>query len=178
MSTVNKYVTQALRIIMGASCGILFTVTFLQVVFRFVLSWPLPWAQDIIRLCFTYLIYCGAAYCVKEHAHLNIDMLQSALRPKQRTMLELAINVVLLAFFVFIFVFGLKFASSGATQVSPYLQWPMRYYYYSIPLCGLLMFYFLIQQMADQVKLILHLRRHPEENIRPEAQAALEGGKA
>lgn len=177
MTTVNRIVTTALRVIMGVSCGILFVVALLQVIFRFVLSMPLPWAQDIIRLCFTYLIYCGAAYCVKDHAHLNIDVLQTALKPKARTILEFIINLALLGFFVFIFIFGLKFANTGATQVSPYLQWPMRYYYYSIPLCSLLMFYYLIQQMADQVKHIIHLSRHPEENIRPEDQAALKGGQ-
>ncbi len=152
MKTVVKVVDGFIKTLMAASALTLFVVTFLQVVFRFVFKSPLAWSQDMIRLCFTYLVFIGAAYCVRERAHLNIDVVISSLKPKLRRALELLINLLLCGFFVFLIYYGFQFAVSGKTQLAPYLPIPMFYYYLSVPISAGLMLFYMLFQVVDQIK--------------------------
>ena len=55
MSGLVDKITKA---VMGISAIVVFVITFLQVLCRFVLKSPLPWSTDIQRPAFTYL-YSG-----------------------------------------------------------------------------------------------------------------------
>lgn len=152
MKTIDKYLTWIMRGIIGVALLVLFAVTFSVIVGRLFFNASMGWSQDIIRLCFTYVIYLGAAYCVREKGHLNVDFILGMMKPKTRKMIEFLINIVLLAFFAFIAYYGVVFAAAGASQKSPYLMLPMTYYYYSVPISGVLMFFYMLEQLIDEAK--------------------------
>lgn len=152
MKTLNIAINGILKTVMASSSFVLFAVTFLQVVTRFILKSPLKWSQDIIRLCFVYIVFWGAAYCVKEKAHLNVDVFLTMLKPKMRKVVELIINIMLMAFMIFLIIFGFKFAQTGATQNAPYLPIPMSIYYLSVPTGACFMVYYMIQEIIIQMK--------------------------
>lgn len=152
MKTANKVVDGILKIVMAITSFLLFTVTFLQVVSRFIFKTPLAWSQDVIRLCFVYLVFWGAAYCIKEKAHLNVDVFLTSLKPKMRKTVEIIINVVLLLFFAFIIYFGFQFMKTGSTQNAPYIPISMSFYYLSVPTSAIFMLYYMIQQIFGQIK--------------------------
>ena len=64
---------------------------------------------------------------------------------------ELVINLVLCAFFLFLVVYGVSFAKNGLTQTAPYLPIPMTVYYASIPSAAVLMLFYMVQIVAEQV---------------------------
>lgn len=152
MKSVKNFIDNILRVIMAASSLILFVVTFMQVVWRFLLKSPLPWSQDIIRLCFTYLVFLGAAYCVKDNAHLGIDVVVSMLKPKARKVVDLFISLVLLAFFVFLSYYGAVFMQTGTSQMAPYLPLRMSLYYASVPVSAVLMVFYMALQLVEQLR--------------------------
>lgn len=152
MSAIDKILTGIIRFVLGLSSAVIFVVTFLAVVFRYLLHAPLPWSQDVIRLAFTYMIYFGAAYCVRDNSHLNVDVLLTMLSKRGRKMVEIAINFVLLGFFAFLVNFGLYFAKLGYIQTTSYLMLPMTYYYLSIPLSAVAMIFYVIQNILGQLK--------------------------
>jgi len=152
MSAIDKVLTGIIRFVLGLSSAVIFAVTFLAVVFRYLLHAPLPWSQDVIRLAFTYMIYFGAAYCVRDNSHLNVDVLLTMLSKRGRKMVEIAINFVLLGFFAFLVNFGLYFAKMGYIQTTSYLMLPMTYYYLSIPLSAVAMIFYVIQNILGQLK--------------------------
>ena len=53
MSGLVDKITKA---VMGISAIVVFVITFLQVLCRFVLKSPLPWSTDILRLAFLVLV--------------------------------------------------------------------------------------------------------------------------
>ena len=152
MKAIKNAIDNTLKFVMATSSLILFVVTFLQVIFRFLFKSPIPWSQDAIRLCFTYLVFFGAAYCVKEKSHLNIDVVIGMFKPKMRKVTDILTNLILLAFFVFLAFYGFQFAMSGATQVAPYLPIPMSVYYASVPLSAVLMFFYMSIQTFEQIR--------------------------
>ena len=152
MKAIKNFMDNALRAVMALSSLVLFAVTFMQVVWRFVLKSPLPWSQDVIRLCFTYLVFLGAAYCVKENAHLGIDVVISMLKPKARKVLDLLISLVLLAFFLFLAYYGVAFMQTGGSQMAPYLPLSMSLYYASVPISAALMVFYMMLQLMEQLR--------------------------
>ena len=152
MKLIDKYLTMAVRVIIGIALIVLFAVAFGTVVGRAFFGASMGWSQDIIRLCFTYIIYLGAAYCVREKGHLNIDFVLGMMKPQVRRIVELVINIVLLAFFVFIVYYGIVFVGTGAIQKSPYLMIPMKYYYMGIPIAGVMMFFYMLEQVIDEIR--------------------------
>lgn len=110
LSGIDRILTALIRFVLGLSSCVIFVVTFLAVIFRYVLHSPLPWSQDVIRLAFTYMIYFGAAYCVRDNSHLNVDVLLTLLSKRNRKIVEIIINFVLMGFFIFLVNFGFSFA--------------------------------------------------------------------
>ncbi|CDZ74216.1 TRAP-T family tripartite ATP-independent periplasmic transporter, membrane protein [Peptoniphilus sp. ING2-D1G] len=147
-----KFLEKILKFVMIVSSAVLAIVTFLQVVMRFVFSNPVGWGQDIIRLSFVYLVFLGAAYCLKTGDHLNIDLVFSFLSKKAGKMLNIFIYIVLLFFFVFLLVFGIVFTQTGSTQLAPYTGIPMMYYYMSIPISAFYMILYCIELLRDAIK--------------------------
>ncbi|WZL74378.1 TRAP transporter small permease [Clostridiaceae bacterium 35-E11] len=152
MSKLNSVVDKILDAGLALSVAIVFVVTFLQVISRFVFKLGIPWSTDIIRLAFVYTVFLGAALGMREKGHLNVDVVFNALPERTRNIVGIGINMLLLGFFVFLFVLGMQFTQTGLTQGAPYVQMPMSVYYFSVPLSALLMFYYLIQHMVEQFK--------------------------
>lgn len=154
MKIIDKYLTLLVRGIIGIALLVLFLVSFSVIVGRVFFGASMGWSQDVIRLCFTYVIYFGAAYCVREKGHLNVDFLLGMMKPRLRQTVEFIINLVLLAFFAFIVYFGFQFAATGASQKSPYLMLPMTWYYYGVPVSGAMMFFYMLKQLIEEAKLL------------------------
>ena len=151
MKLLNLMVDSGTKLVMGISAIAVLVVTFAQVLFRYVLKSPLPWSQDVLRLAFTYLVFWGAAWCVREKGHLNVDVVLTAIPVKARQAVELVINLVLCAFFIFLIIYGVSFAQNGLNQTAPYLPIPMTMYYASIPSAAVLMLFYMVQIVAEQV---------------------------
>lgn len=146
MDTIRSIFDKFIMLIMGISSLVLSSVTFLQVISRFIFKNPIPWGQDVVRLSFIYLVFWGGAYCVRNKEHLNIDILQTSLTGKKRVILEQCINIICLIFFVFLLYYGIQFTMSGASQKAPYLSLSMTWYYLSLPTAAVFMvFYQLIE---------------------------------
>ncbi|MCI7543081.1 MAG: TRAP transporter small permease [Subdoligranulum sp.] len=154
MKIIDKYLTLLVRGIIGIALLVLFLVSFSVIIGRVFFGASMGWSQDVIRLCFTYVIYFGAAYCVREKGHLNVDFLLGMMKPRLRQTVEFIINLVLLAFFAFIVYFGFQFSATGASQKSPYLMLPMTWYYYGVPVSGAMMFFYMLKQLIEEAKLL------------------------
>lgn len=152
MKTVDSVINSLIRFVMGASALVLSVVTMLAVITRFIFHNPIAWSQDVIRLCFVYLVFWGGAYCVREKEHLNIDILLTSVSAKARKAIEIIINIILALFFIFLIYFGLIFMQSGVSQNAPYLPIPMSIYYLALPTSGVLMLYYQLQIIYTQLK--------------------------
>lgn len=151
MKQLNAIVDALTKTVMAVSSFTVFLVTCLQVLSRYVLKAPFPWSQDVLRIAFAWMVFWGAAWCVKERGHLCVDALLSTFPKKMRTVVEIIINIVLLGFFLFLAVFGTKFAITGLTQTAPYLPIPMTLYYAAIPSAAVLMMYYMVQVIFEDI---------------------------
>lgn len=69
-----------------------------EVLRRFVLNYSSAWGEEAARYAFIYLGWIGAAYAVRERAHIRFDFLLQALRPRAKSALFIFTEVATIAF--------------------------------------------------------------------------------
>jgi TRAP-type C4-dicarboxylate transport system permease small subunit len=150
--SIRKYVDKIVDIAAGLSLAGVTILTFAQVVSRYVFKLPIPWSQDVIRLTFIYLVFLGATIGIREKAHLNIDVVLVLFKKKSRAVLEILTNLIICAFLIFLIIKGMGAVTDSLTQKMPYLHnMPISVLYLAIPVNGLLMLYYLIPQILEQI---------------------------
>lgn len=65
---------------------------------RFLLNYSAAWSQETAQYAFIYLGWIGAAYAVKERAHIRFDILQSRLPERWHGYVSVASELATIAF--------------------------------------------------------------------------------
>jgi TRAP-type C4-dicarboxylate transport system permease small subunit len=71
----------------------------LQIVFRYVLGWPLGWTSEVSTLAWVWLILWGAAFVVSESDEIRFDILYSSVSDVTRRVFAVVTGVALVALF-------------------------------------------------------------------------------
>lgn len=152
MEAVKRNLDRLIGIVAGVSMGVVFVVTFIQVISRYCFQLNVPWSTDIIRITFIYTVFFGASIGMKEKGHLCMDLFMNMLSPRAQIYAGVIINVVLIAFLLFIVVYGIQFTLGATAQSMPYLQIPISLLYAAIPLNAAFMIFYLGLHIAGQIK--------------------------
>lgn len=130
--------------VLAAAVLIMFVVICCQVLFRYVLHQPSPWTEELARYLFIWVSMVGAAYGVNTQAHFGFELVVKKLSPRMQRAGHYFIQLCMGLLVVVLVVYGLRMVAVVSFQVTPALQLPMRYVYYSLPVAGLLMAFHLI----------------------------------
>ncbi|MBE2895166.1 TRAP transporter small permease [Spirabiliibacterium falconis] len=119
-----------------------------QVFSRYVLEMPSTVTDEIARFSMIWVGLLGAAYTTGQQRHLSIDLFTHNLTARKKQISAIFINVVIFLFAISTMVYGGSVLVSkvfAMGQISPSMQMPMAYVYVAVPLSGLLiMFYNII----------------------------------
>jgi TRAP-type C4-dicarboxylate transport system permease small subunit len=88
---------QAMLVFYVFVCGVIVQ----EVIRRFVLNYSSAWAEETARYAFIYLGYIGAAYAVRERAHIRFDTLLHRLPPRLHGYVHLVAEIATLVFAAF-----------------------------------------------------------------------------
>jgi len=127
-------------------------VIFLQVVFRYIIRYSLPWSEELSRYLFVWLALMGAAVGVKKNAHFGVDILVRRLKPKNQKILYLIGSLFILFFLCVIIFEGVKLTINNWTQLSPAMRIPMSFPYSSVPASFLLMLVYIVKNILLSLK--------------------------
>lgn len=130
-----------------------------QVCARYILNQAFYWTEELGRHVMIWMVMLAAAVCLRRGFHLNINLLEQRLSGRGRAALRFLVGLVLSGFFYLMISEGWSLAVKTMVQRSSALHYPMGLVYASLPICGVLMFVFNIEQMARAVKSFN--QRHP-----------------
>ena len=119
-------------IIVAVFAGMI-AITFLQVVFRYALTAPLPWSEEAARYCFVWIVFLGAALGLEKGFHLGVDLLVNRIPLNWRRQVELASNILLAGFALVVIYASLPVLQLNSLQHSPALGIQMTWIYLAIP---------------------------------------------
>ena len=120
------------------------------VVTRYVTAQPAAWASEIATLGFAWVVFFGAAACVKYGLHPAIEVLTERLPGPVRQGVRIFNHALLLAFFAFMTVFGTRFALDAWDTPTAVLRWPQTWLYGPVAVCSALMAVRYVQVLAGR----------------------------
>lgn len=154
MNTLINQITKVLeKLLIAMMFAIVVTVTW-QVFSRFVLSDPSSFTEELSRYLLIWIGILGAAYAYKTKAHLGLDLFVSKMEGVNRKTAFIAIELVVMLFAITVMVFGgfsLVSLTLELKQTSAALGLQMGYVYSVLPLSGLLITLFTVNNLRQIV---------------------------
>ena len=127
-------------------------VVFLQVFNRFVLKAPLAWSEDLAMLLFQWVAFLGAAVGVKRMRHFGIELVVRKLSEKARHRIEILVPFIVGIVAVTMITEGYKLIQFNINRTYSSMDLSYIWAYLPIPLSGVLIIIFLIEQEAQRLK--------------------------
>jgi TRAP-type C4-dicarboxylate transport system permease small subunit len=143
-----------LELILMMLCGLLCFGFSLSVMFDIVtrtIGHPWLWLQEVTSTLFIYAIFVGAAVATRRNDHLYLTAISDALHGTPRLIVEIVIRVVVLGVALCLIWFGYINYLRGFGSFRLPSGTPIASLYAAIPLAGLLIGLFAIEQLANGI---------------------------
>lgn len=124
--------TVAAVLMLGAAA-----IACLQVFYRYVLNASLAWPEEVALWAFGWAVFIGMAVALGRGGHIAIDLASRLLPASWRPAHRFLVTTMIAAASVMLIVHGIDFLSR-AMQVSPAMQWPLKYLFLAVPVGGIL----------------------------------------
>jgi len=137
----KKYLETILCVLLVFIVG----VSFIQVLFRYLLHLSLAWSEELARYLFLWLAALTSAYAFKTKSHFALRFLLNKLGARGKRILDTFVTG-LVAIFLLLFIWkAIEYTVSVANQTSPSMQLSMAVPYSSAVVGGILMLYYLLK---------------------------------
>ena len=125
-----------------------------QVLSRYLLQNPSSFTDELAGFLLIWVGLLGAAYAVGLRKHLAIDYFIHNLPPRKKRWLELVQGVLVILFCLMVMIVGgiwLVYTRFYLDQISPALQVPLGYVYCIVPLSGVLIIYYSVDNLFRDI---------------------------
>jgi TRAP-type C4-dicarboxylate transport system permease small subunit len=131
---LNWVVERFCAILMAA----LVVVIWFEVFQRYALRLGFTWGEELSRYIMIWAALMAVPVGAYRREHIGLELIHNALPTAQRRYLRLVLDIIGLAFFLFLAVYGVGMAASGRTQYATIFGMNMVVPFASVPICGTL----------------------------------------
>lgn len=155
---MRKIIDKIIEVMCTAIMGYMVLAVCWQVITRFVLKNPSTVTEEILRYLLVWTTMVGGAYAYGRRKHLSINMLAKKLPPRAQKLLDIFVQAVVIAFCVVVMIVGdLRLVETTFDQISSALRLPMPYVYASILVGGVLISFYAIIFIFEDIKAMREL---------------------
>ena len=131
-------------------------IIFAQVVMRKVFNDSLTWSEELARYIFIWQIWLGTSIGFRDDKHIKITIIRDLLKGKALAAFNLLARLLLLAFCVFLVIFGMQLVNRlfVTEYLSAALRIPMYLVYFSLPFSSFVVCLRTIAKMIPDVKIL------------------------
>lgn len=157
MSIIKWFDTYLEECFLVVLSSVMVVVIAAQVFMRYILTYSLPWSEELARYCFIWIVYIGISYGIKRQRHIKVDILLLVLKGKAKIVLHIIANLIFFAFACFVVIYGYDVAARLLQfgQTSPALNLPIGLVYLATPVGMALASVRIIQQLIIQFKALV-----------------------
>lgn len=138
-----------------------------QVVTRFIMNDPSSFTDELARYLLIWLSLLAGAYAVGQRLHLSIDLFANRFSQKTELYLDSVVQILVFLFSFLVLIIGgsrLVWITLYLDQTSAALEVPLGYVYIVVPLSGLIMcfytLFFVVQNIQNIKKGEFHLQKN------------------
>ncbi len=123
-------------------------VATLQVFCRYVLNSSLSWPEEVAQWSFSWAVFLGMAMLTGRNGHIRINFLSTILPTLFLPSLRFFVKTMIAASSVMLVIHGVDFMNR-ALQVSPAMQWPLKYLFMAVPVGAVLNIFYLARPKTE-----------------------------
>ena len=138
MKKVEKVLDTVMRFLMALAMLTLLVFGTWQIFTRWVLGNPSTFTDELLRYVLIIAGFIGSAYCFYRDEHLALTLITDKARGPFKLALDIFIEICILFFVIYVFIFGGIKLAGTATNVSSVMHIPMKTLYMIEPVCGVL----------------------------------------
>jgi TRAP-type C4-dicarboxylate transport system permease small subunit len=139
MERISYIANRIAEIAIIITVSIMAVVVFVEVIFRYVLHFPLFWTEEFARYCLVWSSLLGAGVALKRGEHIAVTFLTDKFPKGIRIETSLVVQIFIACFLVIIFWGGFCLVLITRHQLSPAMRIPMSWPYMSVPIGSLIM---------------------------------------
>lgn len=153
--TVRNFIDKSLEWILVFLMSILVVDVLWQVISRYIMNSPSSFTDELAGFLLIWVGLLGAAYVAGKREHLAIDLLIQKSSPLRKFKLEMIISAIIVVFAITVMIIGgswLVYTRFYLSVKSAALGMPLGIVYLVLPLSGVLIAYFDVDNMYNMVK--------------------------
>jgi len=116
--------------------SVLLGLVLMQIVWRYILQWPLPWSDEAIRYILVWVTLLAIARAFRNDEHLRLGALFFRCARPIRSFLWVLFNLLALSFQILLIIYGIPNAILGNFTNSPGLDISLFVPYLSVPVAA------------------------------------------
>jgi C4-dicarboxylate transporter DctQ subunit len=109
--------------------AVMFIAFMLQIVFRYVLNFPIGWTSELSVITWLWLVLWGAAFVVKESEEIRFDLIYGAAGPRTRRVMGIITGVAIVALYGASLPATIDYVSFMKVERTAYLKIRIDYLY-------------------------------------------------
>lgn len=150
LTRINGILIHVLELLATIAIGILVIDVVWGVGTRYLLGEQAKWTEELARFLLIWVSMLGGALAFRRREHLGIDFLVGSMHPDVSDRLRLLKHGVVCFAAISVFLYGgfrIVFDALIAEQTTPALGWKMGYVYSAVPLAGVFILLFALEEM-------------------------------
>ncbi len=139
LEALNRTLVSLETYLVGGLVVAVSVVVLLQVLMRYLFTYPNPWSEEVSRFGLIWMSLLGASLAVEHRAHFGFDQLTRGLAPRAKGAVQAFANSVVLMFSLLLIASGIALMHLTLGERSSALNLPVALVYAAAPVSGVLM---------------------------------------
>jgi TRAP-type C4-dicarboxylate transport system permease small subunit len=148
----KKGMTTALNMVLIIAVALLVFDVVWGVFTRYVMGEQAKWTEELARFLLVWVALLGGAVAFGTKGHLGVDYFVGKFDPEARKLMSIVSQLIVLFFAVAIFVYGggrVVLDALAMEQMTPALGWKMGHVYLALPIAGIFMVIYTIENLVE-----------------------------
>lgn len=99
LSRIGAWLHARAENLLAAMLATMFAVFIIQIVFRYLLNFPIGWTHEISVIMWVWLVLFGTAFVVRDYEEIRFDLLYSTVSERTRRIMVVICTVTVVFFF-------------------------------------------------------------------------------
>lgn len=161
LSKIYRAITKCSEPIPVICLAFLVILTFGNVVLRYCFNAPLPWAEEMEALLYTFMVFFGLSITHRVGSTVGVDILTTHFSPRVRRIVAFLSTCLTLVLWISVTYLGAILAMKTTNSYTSYLLIPYHYIYWFVPISGFLD----IVQLVHKLYLICSGRDYSKKSV-------------
>lgn len=155
-STIRRWMNKCLNIVLMIAVLLLVLDVVWGVFTRYVIGEQAKWTEELARFLLVWISLLGGAVAFGTKGHLGVDFFVGKFHMESRRFLAIVVHLIVLFFAGAIFLSGgLQVVGDALAmeQVTPALGWKMGYVYLALPISGVFMVLYTLENLIETIRM-------------------------